>query len=136
VARPTRAELSAGADAVEAGIPPHILGRIVSAARSSDRAVAMAVLTYLHREEGIPVEAALDRVTAAMAQGPQALRDLPARSAAAAATARRGPGAAGAAGRPPADANRQPGAGQRPGVVRPGNDQPAEQRPTRPGNRP
>jgi hypothetical protein len=133
VAQPSAAELSAGADAVEAGIPANMLAGVISGARSSDRAVAMAVLTYLHREEGIPVDVALERVAAAMAQGPQALRDLPARSAAAAANARRGAGAPGSA-RSPSGANRQPGQGQRPGVVRPGNDQPPEQRSTRPGS--
>ena len=117
----TSADLSAGADAVEAGIGEAPLREVVSRARAADRPVAIAVLTYLHREQGLPVAQALARVTAALAAGPEALRNLP--------TQARGNGIGGQGGAsgengrpegvgggPPAGV---PGPGNRPGSGRP-----------------
>lgn len=110
----TAADLSAGADAVEAGIDAAALRTVIAGARSEDRPVAIAVLTYLHREGGLPVDQALARVTRAMAKGPEALRNLPAQAAA---TARRGgppegvpgPGRKPGAGKPDAPGKGHPG---------------------------
>lgn len=73
----TSADLSAGADAVEAGIGEAPLREVITRARAADRPVAIAVLTYLHREQGLPVSQALARVTAALGSGSEALRNLP-----------------------------------------------------------
>lgn len=77
----TAADLNAGADAVEAGIPTADLRALTELVHGADRAVAIAVLAQLHRE-GLPAAAALDRVTAALAEGPDALRTLPTQAAA------------------------------------------------------
>jgi hypothetical protein len=119
VAAPSAAELGAGADAVEAGIPADALRRVIADARSDDRAVALAVLTFLHSQRGLPVETALERVREAAARGPAALRDLPARAAA----ARGGAG-------PPAN-GRVRAPGERIPRARPNAGNPAG---TRPGN--
>lgn len=71
------ADLAAGADAIEAGIEAGALRSVIEQARTEDRPVAIAVLTYLHREEGLPVEQALTRVSEALQRGPDALRSLP-----------------------------------------------------------
>lgn len=71
------ADLAAGADAIEAGIEAGALRSVIRQARNEDRPVAIAVLTYLHREEGLPVEQALARVSDALQRGPEALRSLP-----------------------------------------------------------
>lgn len=76
------ADLGAGADAVEAGIDAQTLRSVISGARDQDRPVAIAVLTYLHRERGLPVDQALARVKAAIAKGPDALRTLPGKASA------------------------------------------------------
>jgi hypothetical protein len=114
------AELGAGADALDAGIGRGVLRDVIEGARSEDRAVAIAVLTYLHREAGVPVGQALQRVREAMGEGPEALRNLPGRAAAA--QGRRGPPEGVGAGGPPG--GRPPGAGQGqgppPGVPGPG----------------
>jgi hypothetical protein len=117
------ADLGAGADAVEAGIDADALRSVIAGARDQDRPVAIAVLTYLHREGGLPVGQALARVRAAMAKGPDALRTLPAKAAA---EGRHGPrdGVGEAAwvgkgkhgGGPPAAV---PGPGHRPGAGKP-----------------
>jgi hypothetical protein len=127
----TTAMLAAGADAVEAGISEQAIRRVMVGARAADRPVALAVLTYLHRDRGIPLDRALDAVTEAMARGPDALRDLPARAGAPG----RADGAAGPrrpSGGPPAAV---PAPGQRPGGARPndGGDRP---RPPGAGGRP
>jgi hypothetical protein len=115
----TAADLGAGADALEAGIPANDLRTVIEQARSGERPVAIAVLTYLHETEGLPVDQALARVTSALGKGPDALRALPAQAAAA--RQRRGPPAAseqgkGARGAPPAAV---PGQGNRPGTANP-----------------
>lgn len=76
----TSGDLSAGADAVEAGIGEGPLREVIRRASTSDRPVAIAVLTYLHRDEGVPVSQALARVAAALRAGPEALRNLPAQA--------------------------------------------------------
>jgi hypothetical protein len=130
------AELAAGADAIEAGIPAEALRAVVAGARSEDRPVALAVLTYLHREEGLPVDRALERVAQAMARGPDALRDLPAqaRSARDRAPGRADPPGVGRRGEPPPAAGPNPG--NRPGAGRPNSGRPETGRPDdgRPGN--
>jgi len=124
VDRPSLAELSAGADAVEAGIPPEALRRVIARARAADRAVALAVLTFLHRQQGLPIETALERVAEAAGRGPDALRDLPARTAAARAL-RPGPRATGDT---LANSVRQRAPARRPAVTRPENARPPAQR--------
>ncbi|HSU17833.1 MAG TPA: hypothetical protein VLK66_27240 [Longimicrobium sp.] len=88
----TAADLSVGADAVEAGVDAGVLGRLARQAAPDRRAVAIAVLTELVRE-GVASEQALQRVTAALARGPEALRRLPGdtRGNSGNAAARRGP---------------------------------------------
>jgi hypothetical protein len=103
-------ELAAGADAVESGIGGEVLRALIEGARAEDGAVAIAVLTFLHREQGLPVDQALARVKEALSRGPDALRSLPAQAAAA--RGRRGPPGTGGAAGPPA------------GVPGPGGQQP------------
>ena len=74
------ADLSVGADALEAGVAPAVLARLTVAAPGNQRAVAIAVLTELVAN-GESSERALSRVTAALARGPEALRQLPGESA-------------------------------------------------------
>lgn len=110
----TEADLAAGADAVEAGIEGGALRAVIDQARAEDRPVAIAVLTYLHREQGIPVDQALARVGEALSQGPEALRSLPARAAAARARGGRPDGIG--AGGPPSGV---PAPGGLPGAINP-----------------
>ncbi|HEU0300137.1 MAG TPA: hypothetical protein VFR37_11795 [Longimicrobium sp.] len=77
----TQADLSVGADAIEAGVSPEVLGRLTVAAPGAQRAVAIAVLTELV-SQGLSSERALERVTAALQRGPEALRRLPGEAAA------------------------------------------------------
>ncbi|MBW3655590.1 MAG: sigma-70 family RNA polymerase sigma factor, partial [Gemmatimonadetes bacterium] len=93
--RPTTPELSAGGDAMEAGVDGQTLRAVVQAARAEDRPVALAVLAELVRQ-GVPVADARAQVEAALARRGDALARLP--EQAAAARARRGPPAT--AGRP------------------------------------
>jgi hypothetical protein len=72
----TPADLNVGADALDAGVDPAVLGRLAQAAAPDRRAVAIAVLAELV-QQGVPSEQALARVTAALADGPEALRQLP-----------------------------------------------------------
>lgn len=146
---PRAATLSAGADAVEAGVDGSALRAVVEAARAEDRPVAIAVLTYLSSDEvGLPVDRARDQVIEALKKGPDALRELPAQAIAA--RERRGP-PAGVGGRPEGvgrdaagGARRGPPAGlptpgQRPGAAGPGNKPggvPGGKPGTRPGGRP
>jgi hypothetical protein len=76
----TAADLSVGADALEAGVDPAVLGRLTTAAPGNQRAVAIAVLTELVAN-GESSERALGRVTAALQRGPEALRRLPGEAA-------------------------------------------------------
>jgi len=75
------ADLSVGADALEAGVEPGVLGRLTVAAPGNQRAQAIAVLTELVAN-GESSERALERVTLALARGPEALRQLPGEAAA------------------------------------------------------
>jgi hypothetical protein len=75
------ADLSVGADALEAGVEPAVLGRLTVAAPGNQRAQAIAVLTELVAN-GESSERALARVTSALARGPEALRQLPGEAAA------------------------------------------------------
>lgn len=72
----TPTDLSVGADALESGVDPAVLGRLAQAAAPGSRAQAIAVLTQLV-QRGVASEQALARVTAALANGPEALRQLP-----------------------------------------------------------
>jgi len=72
----TGADLNVGADALEAGVDPGVLGRLARAAAPDRRAVAIAVLSELV-SQGLSSEQALARVTAALARGAEALRQLP-----------------------------------------------------------
>lgn len=126
--RPSGAELSAGADAMDAGVDGEALRAVASAARAEDRPVALAVLGELVRQ-GVPVEDALARVTAALQKRGDALASLP--QQAAAARERRGrpegvgapggvggrpAGVGGGRGGPPAGV---PAAGEKPGGGKP-----------------
>ncbi len=71
-------DLTAGADAVEAGIPAAAIRQVAQEARSEDRSVAISVLTYLYRERALPLDVAIGDVLAALERGPGALRELPA----------------------------------------------------------
>jgi hypothetical protein len=132
------ADLSSGANAVEAGVDAGALRGIADVAHAADRPVAIAVLTYLH-EQGVPIDRALEQVTRALKQGPEALRDLPAQAAAAA--ARRGPPAAGG-GRPAGAGSGAAGKGGPPEGVpprggKPGGGKPGGGKPAgTPGGRP
>jgi hypothetical protein len=89
----TPADLNVGADALEAGVDPGVLGRLAREAAPDRRAVAIAVLTELV-QQGLASETALQRVTAALARGPDELRRLPGEThgqSAEHAAARRGP---------------------------------------------
>ena len=70
------ADLSVGADALEAGVDAQVLGTLAARAPAGSRAVAIAVLTELV-QSGVASERALQRVTAALENGPDALRRLP-----------------------------------------------------------
>lgn len=70
------ADLSAGADAVDAGVSDAALATLTAEAAPAQRAVALAKLAELVRG-GEASEQALERVKAAMARGPEALRSLP-----------------------------------------------------------
>jgi hypothetical protein len=77
----TAGDLSVGADALEAGVTPEVLGRLTAAAPANQRAVAISILTGLVAN-GESSERALARVTAALARGPEALQRLPGEAAA------------------------------------------------------
>jgi hypothetical protein len=77
----TPADLSVGADALEAGVQPGVLGQLAAAAPASHRAMAIAALTQLV-SQGESSERALARVQAALRSGPEALRRLPGEAAA------------------------------------------------------
>jgi hypothetical protein len=69
-------DLSVGADAIEAGVEPGVLGRLAVAAPAAHRAMAISALMDLV-SQGESSERALARVTAALQRGPDALRRLP-----------------------------------------------------------
>ena len=124
------AQLSVGADAIGAGVSEAVLTRLSAISQGSRRAVAIAALTQLVVAGQLP-QRALDQVTAALARGGDALANLPAQAAEAA--ARRGPpegigrpespGASGSVGQPQVPVGPPagvPGPGQKPGNRRPG----------------
>jgi uncharacterized protein YoaH (UPF0181 family) len=76
----TSDDLSVGADALEAGVTPAVLGRLTAAAPGEHRAIAIAALTQLV-SQGMGSEQALARVTSTLRQGPDALRRLPGEAA-------------------------------------------------------
>ena len=76
----TSDDLSVGADALEAGVEPAVLGRLTVAAPGDRRAMAIAALTQLV-SQGESSERALARVTSALQRGPEALRRLPGEAA-------------------------------------------------------
>jgi hypothetical protein len=82
------ADLAVGADALERGVSPAVLQSLAQSAPGEKRAVAIAALTELVAAGNTP-EHALQRVQAALRQGPEALSNLPARAAEA--RERRGP---------------------------------------------
>jgi hypothetical protein len=128
--RLTAADLSAGADAMDAGIDATSLRSVAASARDQDRPVAIAILTYLHRERGLPVDQALARVTQALTRGSEALRTLPAEAA----TERAG-GRGGAVGNPAGVGNGR-GPGGPPAGVPAGGRKPGAGRPVPPRNGP
>ena len=75
-------QLSAGADAIGAGVSEAVLAEIAGSAGRDRRSVAVAALTHLVSREGLASNVALARVKAALAQGPQALANLATRSGA------------------------------------------------------
>jgi hypothetical protein len=75
------ADLNAGADAIEAGIPGAYLHALTELVHGPDRPVAIAVLAQLRRD-GLAAAPAYARVTAALGEGPDALRTLPSQVAA------------------------------------------------------
>ncbi len=140
----TPTDLSVGADALQAGVSEDVLRTLSRSAPADQRAVAIAILTHLV-QLGEPPNRALGQVQAAIQQGPEALRNLPARAAAA--RERRGPpegrgrpdnpgNSQGAAGRgranagPPASV---PAPGKKPGEENPGK---GKGRPPGPPGRP
>jgi hypothetical protein len=130
----TTSDLSAAADAMEAGIEAGSVAQIAQAAAGDDRAVALAVLTYLHGQQGIPVAQAMGQVQTALQRGPEALRNLPAQAAAARGrgVGQRGPPAG--AGPPAGVGNGNAGRGGPPAGVPGPNQRPGTGRPDSPGN--
>jgi hypothetical protein len=88
------ADLSMGADALEAGVEPEVLNRLAAQAPPAQRAMAIAVLSQLVRA-GQSSEHALEQVRAAMSRGPEALRALPGEAAGRAGKPNGPPGPAG-----------------------------------------
>jgi hypothetical protein len=126
------AEISAGADAIEAGADGNALRSVIQQARDENTAVALAVLGELVRQ-GIPVQQAHDRVTAALQRGGGDLASLPQQAI----DARGRRGAPESAGRP-AGAGRPSGAGNPPAGTpgRPAGVPAAGTRPGGPGGGP
>lgn len=91
--------LAVGADAIQAGVDESVLRELVGSTPPEGRAVAIATLTQLVQLGQTPPQA-LRQVQSAVARGPEALANLPARAAEA--RLRRGP-PDGAAGRGPPD---------------------------------
>jgi hypothetical protein len=77
--RLTPQELGLSADAVQAGVSEAVLAAISERAPGDRRAVAIAALAQLV-QAGHPSEVALERVTQALQQGPEALMNLPAQA--------------------------------------------------------
>ncbi|HEX8393836.1 MAG TPA: hypothetical protein VF665_15955 [Longimicrobium sp.] len=76
----TPADLSVGADALDAGVEAEALRQVTAAAPADRRAMAIAVLTELV-SNGESSARALARVSAALRGGPEALRRLPGEAA-------------------------------------------------------
>ena len=77
-----RAELAAGANALEGGVSEAALSTIAETSPENRRLVAISVLTELVSQGKVPEEA-LAQVEEALARGPGALADLPEQAAAA-----------------------------------------------------
>jgi hypothetical protein len=73
---PSPQDVAVGTDAIEAGVSQAVLARIAETAGAERRTVAIAALAYLVAEGHLP-EAALARVQQALAQGGNALANLP-----------------------------------------------------------
>lgn len=76
----TQADLSMGADAIEAGVSPEVLGRLTVAVPGDQRAVAINALAQRVRD-GESSERALAWVTEMLQRDPEALRRLPGEAA-------------------------------------------------------
>ena len=119
------ADLSVTADALDTGVSEAVLTAIADAAPRERRVVAIAALTHLVQVGHAP-QAALDRVRAALTQGPEVLANL-----ASQAGARRGGGPPGAD--PSAGGSRGRGTAGPPVAV-PAPGEPSQ--PSRPGGPP
>lgn len=121
--QPREADYAAGADAIGRGVSAAAVGDLARSASPESRAVAIAVLSYLVTDLGIPQDEARNRVEAAGRAGPEALANLPAQAAAA--MGRRGPppGVGQGQGGPPEGAGR--GQGGPPAGVGPPSGVPA-----------
>jgi hypothetical protein len=124
------AELAAGADAIDAGVDGSLLRSVIQQARDEDGAVALAVLGELVRQ-GMPVQQAHDRVTAALQRGGDALASLPQQAI----DARERRGAPDGVGRP-AGAGRPGGVGNAPAGTPAGKPAGVPAAGTRPGGGP
>jgi hypothetical protein len=124
----TAPELGLGADALQSGVSEAVLAAVTDRARGEHRAVAIAALTQLVQMGQVP-EHALERVTAALQRGPEALLNLPAQAAEAA--QRRGP-PADVPGRAGGAQGASQGGGPPAGVPAPGRP-PQAGKPTKPG---
>jgi translation initiation factor IF-2 len=130
--KPSAAELSAGADALEAGADGRSLRAVSDAARAEDRPVALAVLGELVKQ-GLPVEQARARVLAALDRRGEALARLPEQAA------RERGGRPEGVGRPSGVGGRPSGVGGKPSGVPggpPAGVPGAGQRPGTPGGKP
>jgi hypothetical protein len=127
----SEADLTAGADALSFGISEAILQSISETAPRERRAVAITALTELVALEIVPEEA-LQRVTEALARGPEALANLPGQAQEG--QGRRGsPARIGRApdGEPGGPPSALPTPGQRPGATNPATgDRPGAPNPT------
>jgi hypothetical protein len=115
--RPSVQDVAVATDAIEAGVSEAVLETIAETAGAERRTVAIAALGYLVAEGHVP-EVALARVQAALAQGGDALANLPGMAG----------GAGQGVGGPPAGV---PAGGPPAGVGRPGG--PPGQQSGRPG---
>jgi hypothetical protein len=115
--RPSVQDVAVATDAIEAGVSEVVLAEVAATAGAERRAVAIAALTYLVAEGHVPA-VALARVQAALAQGGDALANLPGMAG----------GAGQGVGGPPAGV---PAGGPPAGVGRPGG--PPGQQSGRPG---
>jgi hypothetical protein len=117
---PSVQDVAVGTDAIEAGVSEVVLLKIAETAGAERRTVAIAALAYLVAQGHVP-EAALARVEAALAQGGDALANLPGMAGGADRPGVGGPPAGVPAGGPPAGVGRPGGPpGNQHGSGRPG----------------